>query len=481
MVTPKQAFPIRHSDHQITGEQRLAELGYESRFHRRLTLTGNMSLTLSDITPMGSLLSVGLAVVALAGTGSMIAYLAGAFIAVMVAYCMAELGATFPISGGIYSIVGRVLGRHVAFLTLVGYVVEAIFLPATIALAIGTYLNSLDSNLDVSIFAAAAMAIVTILALLRIQANAIMTGIFLSIEVLVIIVIAVAGFSNISQPLSAFTQPQGIAGGQLTALGVGAVVGAIAVALQSVNGYDAAIAFAEETKGACRTIGKAVLYTCLVGVVLELAAFIGAALGAPSLKTYLTSSTPLTYVVNAQWGHTVGTVVVAGAILALFNACLAITLQFARILWASGRDRVWPDAINKPLHQIWERTHAPWVATLFIGVLAIILCLSLSLVATVTFVAVFTITNYVFVAVAAIVHRVKSPDSVRPFGMPLWPLPPIVAGVGSLVAISQQNVKDIIIVAGLLVLGLVYSVVYVRRKKVDVTALTAEQPPTQPS
>lgn len=474
MVTPQQAAQDRRHDHEITGEERLAELGYESRFQRRLTLTGNMSLTLSDITPMGSLLSVGLAVVALAGTGAVISYLAGAFIAVMVAFCMAELGATFPISGGIYSIVGRVLGRHVAFLALVGYVVEAIFLPATIALAIGTYLNSLNSSFDVGIWAAVAMAVVTVLALLRIQANAIMTGIFLSLEVLVIIVIAVAGFSNVRQSLSVFTRPEGIAGGNLTTLGLGVVVGAIAVALQSVNGYDAAIAFAEETKGPSRTIGKAVLYTCLVGAVLELAAFIGAALGAPDLKTYLTSSTPLTYVVVAHWGHVVGTVVVAGAILALFNACLAITLQFARILWASGRDRVWPEVISKPLHLTWARTHAPWVATLFIGVLAVILCLSLSLVATVTFVAVFTITNYVFVAVAAIVHRVKSPGSVRPFRLPLWPVPPIIAGAGSLIAISQQSPKDIVIVAALLILGLIYSVFYVRRKRIDVTALTSD-------
>ena len=474
MATSEEAIPTRPPDHEITGEERLAELGYESRFHRRLSLTGNMSLTLSDITPTGSLLSVGLAVVAIAGTGSMIAYLAGAFIAVMVAYCMAELGAAFPVSGGIYSIVGRVLGRHVAFLALVGYCVQAIFLPATIALAIGTYLNSLDSNLDVGIWSAVAMVVVTIMALLRIQTNAVMTGIFLTLEVIVIIVIAVAGFANISQPLSVFAQAQGVAGGQLAPLGLGAVVGAIAVALQSVNGYDAAIAFAEETKGACRTIGKAVLYTCLVGVVLELAAFIGAALGAPSLKTYLTSSTPLTYVVEAHWGHTVGIVVVAGAILALFNACLAITLQFARILWASGRDRVWPEAISRPLHQTWERTHAPWVATLFIGALAVVLCLTLSLVATVTFVAVFTIANYVFVAIAAIVYRVQSPHGIRPFSMLLWPVPPVIAGVGSLLAISQQTHKDIVIVAGLFILGLLYSTLYVRRKRIDVTALTAE-------
>jgi amino acid transporter len=465
-----QIFLTEHPDKEVTGEQRLEDLGYRTHFDRRLNLLGNMSLTLSDITPMGSLLSVGIAVVAFAGTGAVIAYLAGAIIAIMVALCMAELGSTFPVSGGIYSIIGKVLGQHTAFLTLVAYIVEGVFLPATIALAIGAYTSSLTTALSAGVYAAIAMAIVTLLALLNIQSNAVMTGVFLTIEVLVIIVIAVAGFANISQPISAYTQAQGIVDGKLSSLGLGAIVGAVSVALQSVNGYDAAIAFAEETTGPARRIGKSVLYTCLIGVALELAAFVGAAFGAPSLSKFLTSSTPLTYVVTAHWGDTVGKIVVIGAIIALFNACLAITLQFARILWASGRDRVWPEVVSRPLSLTLARTHAPWVTTLFIGVIAIILCLSLSIVATATFVAVFTITNYVFMAVAAIWHRIASPGTVRPFAMILWPLPPVIAGAGSLMAISQQSYTDLIIVGALLLLGLIYSLLYLRHRGLNTTS-----------
>ncbi len=68
------------------GDTRLRQLGYTPRLERGLTTTGSVILTLSDITPAGSLLVVGIAVVALAGTGSVIAYLAGAGLAVMVGY-----------------------------------------------------------------------------------------------------------------------------------------------------------------------------------------------------------------------------------------------------------------------------------------------------------------------------------------------------------------------------------------------------------
>src|SRR3954467_265808 len=255
------------------GDTRLRELGYTPRLERGLTTTGSVILTLSDITPAGSLLIVGIAVVALAGTGSGIAYLAGAGLAIMVALCMAELGSVFPIAGGVYSIVARVLGTWASFLTLLSYVVQAGFLPASIALGVGTYLNALNSSIPVNLTSAIAMVVVTALALLRIHVNALMTAIFLLLEMVVIVVIAVAGFSNPTQGVSTFLHSVGVVDGALTSFGTGAVVAAVAIALQSVNGYDAAISFAEETKGSTRNVGKAVLLSCLIGVGLELAAF----------------------------------------------------------------------------------------------------------------------------------------------------------------------------------------------------------------
>jgi amino acid transporter len=375
----------------IDGDTRLRQLGYKPRLERGLSTLGSVILTLSDITPAGSLLIVGLAVVAVAGTGSVLAYLAGAALAVMVALCMAELGALYPIAGGIYSIVARVLGTWAAFLTLLSYVVQAIFLPASIALGVGVYLHSLNDMFPVNLSAAIAMIIVTGLAMLKIHVNALMTGLFLVLEMVVIVVIAVAGFSHATQSVSTFLHPVGVVNGTLQSFGTGAVIAAVAIALQSVNGYDAAISFAEETKGSTRNVGKAVLLSCLVGVALELAAFLGAAFGAPDLKAFLGSSTPLTYVVEQRWGHTAATVLIVGAVIAFFNACLAITLQFARVLWASGRDGIWPSPVSKALQKLLPSTDAPWVATLVVGLCATILCFASNIVAVVTFVSVLTI------------------------------------------------------------------------------------------
>ena len=446
------------------GDDRLRELGYDQRLTRRLGLVGSIAITLSDITPAGSLLVVGIAVVAVAGTGSVFAYLAGCLVAVTVAMCMAELGSMYPIAGGVYSIVSRVLGTPAAFLTLLSYTVQAIFLPASIALGIGTYLHSLSSVFPVNASAVVAMVLVTGLAMLRIDTNAITTGIFLALEILVILLIVVAGFAHPAQPLSVFTHPHGMANGKLVAFGAGAVVAAIATAMQSVNGYDAAIAFAEETKGSAKTVGKAVLLSCLIAVILEFAAFLAASVGAPDLKSFLGSDTPLTYVVEQRFGHTAGTLVSIGAVIAFVNACLAITLQFARVLWASGRDGIWPGPVSRGLTRLLPSTKAPWVATLVVGVFAVVLCFLSNLVAVVTFVSVLALLLYVFVGVAAVISRLRDRTAKRPFRMPIWPLWPIVTVGGSVVALTQQAHHDLLIVGGLYVAGLLYYGLYLRRR-----------------
>jgi amino acid transporter len=457
------------------GDTRLRQLGYTPRLERGLTTLGSVILTLSDITPAGSLLIVGLAVVAVAGTGSVIAYLAGAALAVMVALCMAELGALYPIAGGIYSIVARVLGTWASFLTLLSYVVQAIFLPASIALGVGIYLHSLNDAFPVNLSAAVAMVVVTGLAMLKIHVNALMTALFLALEMVVIVVIAVAGFSHPSQSVSTFLDPVGMADGRLASFGTGAVVAAVAIALQSVNGYDAAISFSEETKGSTRNVGKAVLLSCLVGVGLELAAFLGAAFGAPDLKEFLGSETPLTYVVEQRWGHTATTVLTIGAVIAFFNACLAITLQFARVLWASGRDGIWPGPVSRGLQRLLPSTDAPWVATLVVGACATILCFASDIVAVVTFVSVLTILIYVFVGVATIVSRQRDTTADRPFRLPLYPLPPVIAILGALLALSQQATKDLVAVVIIYAAGLAYYFFYLRGRREAMAALRAPQ------
>ncbi len=448
-----------------SGQESLKALGYEQELHRSVTPLGHISLILSDITPTASLLVVATAVIAVAGTGSPIAFILGCFIAVNVAFCMGELGSMFPVAGGLFSIVTRVLGRPAGFVAMIDYMGQAVFLPASVAIGIGTYVHSLAPSISEPLISGIGMLVVTGICLLRIRFNSWLTAVFLAIELLVVSAIAVAGYTHLHQPLSILTHPKALGGhGLLVGVGGAAIIAAIATSLFSVNGYDSGINFAEEVLGSAKEVGRAVVTAALVGIVFELVPFVGIMFAAPSVSAMLHSGTPLTYVAGTAFGSNFKTIITVGALLAIFNASIAITLQFSRIVWASGRDFAWPEPISSWIGKVEPRRRAPWVATLIVGILASILCFQSTLVTVVTFTAVLLIILYGLIAISALVSRVKQRHLPRPSKMPLWPVPPIIALVGVVVALTQQKGSDLITVAVIFAVGLIYYYAFVARR-----------------
>jgi amino acid transporter len=450
------------SAEEVGGQETLTSLGYEQELNRAVSVLGTIALVVSDITPTASLLVIGPVVIAVAGSGSLWAYLLGCFIAISVALCMGELGSMYPVAGGLYSIVTRVLGRPIGFLALLDYIGQAIFLPASVAIGIGVYVQALNPDIPSNIAAGIVMIVVTVVALLRINFNAVLTGFFLLLELIVVVVLALAGFTHWQQPLSILTNP---VLGDGTAVGLPLIFTAVATAMFSVNGYDSAINFSEETKGSAAHVGQAVVGAALIGIVFELIPFIAVVFGAPDLPKFLASPTPLTDVARAAFGDTFVNIITYGAIIAIFNASLAITLQFARIVWSSGRDRAWPGPISDAIAKVHPSLRTPWVATILTGGLAAVLCFQSSLVAVVTFTAVLLIILYALIALSALVSRIQQKDLPRPYRMPFWPIPPLIALVGTIIAITQQKTLDLEIVGGIIVLGLIYYFAFLAPRK----------------
>ncbi|MHB8399663.1 MAG: APC family permease [Candidatus Limnocylindrales bacterium] len=450
------------SGDEVGGEQILHALGYKQELNRAVSVLGSIALVVSDITPTASLLVIGPVVIATAGSGSLWAYIIGCFIAINVALCMGELGSMFPVAGGLYSIVTRVLGRPVGFLALLDYIGQAVFLPASVAIGIGVYVQALNPGIPSNIAATVVMIAVTVIAMLRINFNAVLTGVFLLIELIVVTVLALAGFSHWQQPLTILTNP---VMGDGSAVGLPLIFTAVATAMFSVNGYDSAINFSEETKGSASHVGQAVVRAAMIGIVFELIPFIAIVFGAPDLGKFIGSPTPLTDVARSAFGDTFVNIITYGAIIAIFNASLAITLQFARIVWSSGRDRAWPGPISDAIAQVHPTLRTPWVATILTGACAAILCFQSTLVTVVTFTAVLLIVLYALIALSALVSRMRQASLPRPYRMPFWPVPPLIALVGTIVAITQQKTSDLLIVGAIVVIGLIYYFLFLEPRK----------------
>jgi len=467
---------------ESSSQQSLEALGYRQELKRAVNTLGHLALILSDITPTASLLVVGTAVIAVAGTGSIWAYIIGCFIALNVAFCMGELGSMFPLAGGLFSIVTRVLGRATGFVAMVDYIGQAIFLPASVAIGIGTYVHALNSGIPTRLASGFGMILVTLVCLMKIKFNAWFTGICLALELLVVGALAVAGFTHLQQPLSILSHPVAASGtSAVSAIGVSLILTALATALFSVNGYDSGINFAEEVLGSRAEVGRAVVTAAAIGIFFELVPFIAIVFGAHNLSAFLHSATPVTEVGGEAFGSTFLTIVTYGALIAIFNASVAITLQFSRILWASGRDKAWPEPASSWIAKVEPRRGAPWVATLIVGVLASILCFQSSLITVVTFTAVLIVVLYGLIAVSALVSRIRQKHLERPSRMPLWPAPPIIALAGVVIALTKQKSSDLWYCAAIFAAALLYYFLFVRPRPGKYWTVPGAMPDAEPT
>src|SRR5256885_11252493 len=289
----------------VEGEALLQSLGYNQQLKRKINVLGTWTVVLPDIGPAASPLIVGPVLMVPAGTGSIAAYLIGCFLAINVALCMGELGSMFPVAGGLFSIVTRGLGKPIGFLAMLDYQGQAVFLPASVAVGIGVYISVLVGGIPSNVAAAVVMILVTGVALFAIRFNAVLTGFFLALELLVVLALAISGLIHLQQPLSIVTNPVMSDGnGGLQAVPLNFIIAAIAVAMFSVNGYDSAINFSEETAGEARQVGRAVVLAAAIGIALQLGTFLLVVFGVPDIKAFVNSATPLLDAAKSSFGDT---------------------------------------------------------------------------------------------------------------------------------------------------------------------------------
>ena len=231
---------------------------------------------------------------------------------------------------------------------------------------------------------------------------------------------------------------------------------ATASAVFAYNGYANAVNFSEETKGSSRHIATAILWSLVITVVAELIPTVAVLLGAPDLAAITTSATPMIDFMKATANDTVNTVVSLGIALAIFNATLAIILEFGRILYASARDRAWPGVINDWLALVHPTFHSPWVATALVGAVSAILCLTVDLNTLITLTGASLVLEYGLISIAALVGRQGGATASSPYRMPAWPIPPLVALIALVYITTQQTSTALLVTGGTILIGLVY-------------------------
>ena len=435
---------------------RLEQLGYTQDLHRRLNVPEVVGLAMADVSPTMAVLFLSAGVFVVGGTFSIGAGLLLSVVVVLISLCLAELAGMFPIAGGMYSLVQKVLPGPLSWITMFNYLIQGVVIPASIALGIGAFLKHLIPGITLSdgVIAIILLALATALALTTVEIGAWATALMVIVELVVLSIITVAAFANPHQSLTEVTfHPTALSNGELVAVGFAVMLATLAPAFNVINGYDAALGFSEELKGGERNIGKAVIISAVLACVFIMVPLIAAVIAAPDLKEFFSAPAPVVYSVEASLGAKAGAIVDIGAIVALFNAMLSLLMYFARGVYTTGRDGAWPQPVNRMLGSL-NRFRAPGVGVLVLAVPAAVLVFTSALNFLIIFAGTVIAAVYLCIGLAALRSRRSMPDEPRPFTMPLWPLPPLVVVAFTAIALATQDTPYLIAELVLIALAL---------------------------
>ncbi|WP_326950465.1 APC family permease [Amycolatopsis sp. NBC_01307] len=423
---------------------------------RSIGVGGGTLLTLSCVTPASSLFVLVPPLFGDLGTGTALTITLAVLLCVGVAFCYSELGTLVPSAGGEYAMVTTVANRFAGWLTFMLSVIVILVVPPIIAIGVADYLAAAVA-IDPSVAGAIVMLAATVMGLLNLRSNAWITGIFLVIELVAIFVVALLGFTHTSQSPAVLVKPSLGTGG----IGPIAVIAGLAVALFVVQGFSTAVYLAEEMREPRRTVVRTVFWTLGVSALVILVPVVAITLAVPDAAAL--AGLDLTALVTSWSSSGVGVAISLCIAAAIVNAVIVMVIQNSRVLFASARDRAWPEPVNRAMSVVGRRYRSPWVATLVTGLSEAVLCfVPVDTLNGVTGVAVVAL--YLSVAAAALGARRAAHRKPHVWRMPAWPVVPVLAVAALVYILVEQSALDLGITAGVLLVAALYWWGYLRRR-----------------
>ena len=398
---------------------------YRQQLDRTLKIFSNVTLTFGTLGPTATVFAFVPVVLFVAGSFAFIGFLIAAVFALCQGLVYSELGTAFPVAGGEYSMVARVLGRPTGAVLFALMIANYIVVPSAFALAGGIYLGVLWpwAGAHFQLVGVIIVAFAACVAFLRIAVGWIVAAIFLGVELVAIPVIVVLGLVHAHSPGDRLFTSHVFGRSRPTGLTATSFLLGVTIAFFCYQGFGNSVIFSEETQHAKQRVGRAVMWTLLIAFVAIATPCAAVLLGAPSLKGLLTAQAPMTYILETLGSHTLDEVVSLFVFFAIVDAEIASVMAFGRVLWSSGRDKAWPGAVSRIIGAVHPRFETPYVATSLLALAILILTAVSTIAAVVTFSGVVTLVYAGLMALSALVIRFQKKAPTDRYKLPLWPIP----------------------------------------------------------
>lgn len=377
-------------------------------------------------------------------------------------FSFTELTTAIPHAGGPFAYSLRAFGPTGGIIAGLATLIEFVFAPPAIAMAIGSYLNVQFPDLDPKIVAVGAYVIFMGLNILGVSIAAtfeLVVTVLAVLELLVFMGVVAPGFS-----FSNFVLDGWAGSNEFSGAAVSGIFAAIPFAIWFFLAIEGAAMAAEEAKDPKRTIPKAYIAGILTLVTLAIGVMIFAG-GVGNWKELSNINDPLPQAMKAvvgsdsTWMHMLVWIGLFGLVASFHGIILGYSRQF----FALARAGYLPKGLAK-LNRF-QTPHRAIIAGGVIGIAAVfsdgvINLQGMSLTAAMITMAVFgAIVMYIMSMLSLFKLRSSEPNLVRSFRAPGYPVVPAIALGIALVCLSAMiwfNGVLALIFLGLMAVGYLY-------------------------
>ena len=450
-----------------------------SVLERRIGLRSAVLFNMLEMIGVGPFITLPLVIAAAGYRLSVWAWVLGAVIAVADGLVWAELGAAFPRAGGSYAFLREIYGpdragNWLSFLYVWQLSFSAPLSVASGCIGLSSFLAWFWPGLETapiaalpvlhySNFAAAAACLLVMLLLYRnLGAVTRLAWVLFAGVMAALAGVIVSGFAH-AAATGGWHIPASPA--QSAAVAVGGLAQAMLIATYDYWGYYNITFLGSEVKQPERTIPRAILLSVLFVasfyVLMNLAALPSMHDAAAHIKESAIVRVQLVAeIARSAFGQWAGYAVAALVMWTAFASVFSLLLGYSRVPFAaaqSGNYFRFLAAVH-PKHRI---PHRSLVA---LGLVSTVFCF-FSLQQVITMLVVTRIVlQFSFQHVGVMLLRVQRPELVRPFRIPLYPLPPVLAMAGFVfILVNRTNALGGLAVAGGIALS--GTVIYMVRAK----------------
>jgi amino acid transporter len=447
---------------------------------RRIGLRSAVTFNMLEMIGVGPFITLPLVIAAAGYRLSVWAWVLGAAIAVADGLVWAELGAAFPRAGGSYAFLREIYGPRRAGNWLSFLYVWQVSFTAPLSVASGCiglssflawFWPALDRaplaawpSLHYASFAAAAACLLVTALLYRNLSSITRLAWVLFAGVLAAMAgVIVSGFAHAAAS-GGWQMPAQAA--QPAALALGGLAQATIIATYDYWGYYNICFLGGEVRRPERTIPRAillsVLFVSVFYVTMNMAALPSMRDAAAHAGAGATVRLQLVAdIANSAFGRVAGRLMAALIVWTAFASVFSLLLGYSRVPYAAARDGNYFQylAAVHPRHQI---PHRSLVA---LGLVATCFCF-LPLMKVITLLVITRILlQFLPQQVGVMLLRIQRPELARPFKIPLYPLPPLVAIAGFIFMLANRShaLGELGVAAGIAVSGTAIYLIRARR------------------